>query len=232
MASRRIVLRRPISQLDFPGVPDPDITGHGMPGQGSPPAIPIPPAGDTAPGVDVDTGAPPDGIGAGWWRFARRLLASTSIKAVQLPPTYLAQIPGSVPFQKGGFATVTGAGTTTVPNSTLKLPSKSEGTIASVSIFLAGAGGGSLTALNFATFAILVDGSPVPGWASRFTFPRVAVSIQETFDATILVPAGRVISATVNDTDGGTYVVGLFYTGWFQSEAAAKRYRQGQGVSQ
>lgn len=230
MSIRRVVLKRTRSYLDFPGIPDPSIVGPGVPGLGSPPAVPIAPPDDTAPGVDVDSGAPPNGMGAGWWRWARQLLASTSIKSVQLPPTYLAQIPGSLAFQQGGFATVTAVGTTTIPGSTLKLPSKSDGTINSVAIFLAGAGGGSLTANNFATFAILIDGVAVPGWGNRFTFPRVAVSVQENFDATILVPAGRTISATVTDTDGGTYVVGLFYTGWFQSMSAAKRYRMGQGI--
>jgi hypothetical protein len=170
-------------------------------------------------------------MGAGWWNFARRLLATTAIKAQSLPPWYQVPMPGSIFFQQGGTISVTGTVTVVVPGSVLKLPSKRAASIASVSIFLAGPGGGSLAATNFATFSILVDGSPVPGWGKRFTFPRVAVSVQEPFDGPLIVAPGRTISAIATDTDGGSYIVGLFYTGWHTSEAAIKRYNDGLGSS-
>jgi hypothetical protein len=211
---------------------DADMAGY----DNSLPDVPSMPAGVGAPmgsGTLPLGGAqssPPNGSARGWWGWAKALLQSTALKSLQLPVPEQFLIPGGQEFFALEFANTSAAGVVEFPDLVVTLPKSQEGWISSVTFFMGGASGGQLSQTNYATFTLLVNGTPVPGWGAFSTFPRVAFSVQTSSDAQIRVPSGRTISGYANNTDGGTYVVGLGFSGWRWPLAAAQRWRSGQST--
>jgi hypothetical protein len=200
------------------------------------PAIPMQsegvgaPVGDGSLALGGAAAGPPGDRQRGWWTWAQALIRQTAIRSLQLPVPEQFLIPGGQEFFALQFANTSAAGQVTFPGLTYELPKSQEGWISSVTFFMGGAGGAQLAQTNYATFTLLIDGSPVPGWGAFSTFPRVAFSVQSSPDAQIRVPKGRTISGYAVNTDGGTYVVGLGFSGWRWPVSAAQRWRSGQGA--
>lgn len=69
------------------------------------------------------------------------------------------------------------------------------------------------------TFGLFVDGGPAPGFGAVKMFARAASSVSNTFDCLIQLGPGAKIQGFFLNTDGGTYNVGIGYTGWVHTEA-------------
>jgi hypothetical protein len=90
------------------------------------------------------------------------------------------------------------------------LPATNWGVVSFVTIFV------DAPALNInVTWALLVNGAPVPGWDQLGTFPRVAANLSIVYPGTVHLPLGaRVTVRVTNNAATGPWTVGAETSGW------------------
>jgi hypothetical protein len=73
-------------------------------------------------------------------------------------------------------------------------------------------------------FTLMVAGGPAPGFGQIKMFPRTAASVANTFECVIFLPTEAKIDAYFTQVDGGTYKVGVAYSGWQYPESSGRRW--------
>lgn len=190
-----------------------------------PPPVQIPPVGAPPPGATTST----------------QNISNPTTPVLSIPLPVDEPIPGATEFQQFCLLSVSGVGVTefeltaglTVGGAAigstnlLGTPLNYNGVIKTVNIFAGAAGG-----ITFATtlyYALYLNGAPIPGWSSRSFFGRNASSVEQAFDATIRIPDSSIITATIDDADGGDYNVGIFFTGWIWPTVLGAQWIAGSG---
>lgn len=186
----------------------------------------------TAPGVPplMDTTVP-EGADPATWNMMLTLLRRAVIKAQQIYLPNVQPIPGvSVSFQAYGLTTTSAAGEIAIPGAELVIPNGDECIVQNFNIFI-----GSTTALTFNTqqlFSIEYNESKLPSATNLTTFGRPVQTIEYPFENLgIYIPRPGTLQAVVNNVDGGSYVVGAFFTGWYHPQIAAIRWKKGLSLS-
>jgi hypothetical protein len=105
--------------------------------------------------------------------------------------------------------------------SAITLPGGNIGIIRSFSISITN----MLTTTNV-TFTLLVNGGPVGGYGGISITPRVSPYVNIPFDCFIRLPNAAKVTASFNNIDGGNYVVGVTFGGWFWPLTSGIRWMQ------
>jgi hypothetical protein len=181
-----------------------------------PPVVAVPLPGGAPPLSPGSDGGPPANVGTN---------ASTPVLSIYLPEVF--PIPAAFEFQQFGQLNTAVAGVSFFPTAALQLPPHYQGIIRTVNIFVGGAGGTTFTTDQLWT--IYINGAPVPGWVNRTLFGRTASSLEQAFDAFIRIPDGSVVTASNNNVDGGSYTVGIWFTGWYWPVVGGQQWVAGLG---
>lgn len=191
-----------------------------MPGSGfsSRPGFPN---GNATPGSGTVTGngsapfpvAPPQGsAGAGAGPLVRFM------------PSYF-PVPSAQEFNEfGSKATAAVESMVELTAAKLVLQSGMRARIASVVFYVM-----NLLATSNITFTLQINGVSVPGYNVVPIFPGAASRVSSGGDSFINVPDGSTVQAFYSNGDGGTYTVGVQYTGWLWTAAAGDRWVE-QGI--
>lgn len=149
------------------------------------------------------------------------------VGALQIFPPWLYPIDSAVDFQPRADGVALAAGATETPADTvLQLPAGYAGVIRFVSIFV----DSPTTALDV-SWALRINGGPVPGWNNLRSFPRSANNISITFEGVVQVPQNATIDITIVEHGGAlAWTVGASYGGW-QWPTAAELELYGRRVS-
>ena len=191
-----------------------------------PPPVVIPPVGAPPPG-SVTT---------------EQSIANPTTPVLSIPLPVDQPIPGATEFQQFCLLSVSGTATTSFTltsgitvggaaigsTNLLGTPINYNGVIKALNIF-AGAPGAGLGFTTQLYYTLLLNGAPIPGYANRSFFGRNASSVEQPFDCTIRIPDSSVITATIQDVDGGAYDVGLFFTGWIWPTTLGVQWISGAG---
>lgn len=137
----------------------------------------------------------------------------------ELPP------PGAINFlsENAGGSSI-GPGPTTLRIASLVTPGHMVGVIREVQFEI-----NNILATTVIRFELQFNGVTVPGF-SRTMFPKAAATDVFAFDprtTMVEIPGNEPeVSVLVRLTDGGTYLVGVMFRGWFYDERIRHAYRQ------
>lgn len=143
-------------------------------------------------------------------------------QVVSIPPPEVNPIPTARDFfqqlKSATLAAGVGATVTTVPE--LRLKPGEVGVIKIVEIFV-----DAPTTLIDVTWALFVNGGPVPGFDNLSTFPRAATNLSIGFTGTIRLPPSAIVTMVItNNSVAGPWTVGAAYAGWRWNEQEGERY--------
>lgn len=163
---------------------------------------------------------PPSSLGPG----GRPMVSSLSM---QIPLPEVFPIPSAHEFNPLGSVNsaavsanpieiVGGQGTTL-----LNVPDGNIGIIRGVNLYITD----MLTTTNV-VWSVTVEGASPQGFDRISIFPRVAPFVSNSFDAAIRFTGPARIVMTFQNLDGGTYVIGGSYSGWYWPTAADAQWRR------
>lgn len=109
----------------------------------------------------------------------------------------------------------------TITGTTFTVPSSTFGVIRSVTLYITN----MLTTTNV-TYSLVINNSPVQGYNQLSIFPRAAPFVSNAFDCMLRFSGPADIKMVFDNRDGGTYVVGGAYSGWFWPQSSDTRWRQ------
>lgn len=75
-------------------------------------------------------------------------------------------------------------------------------------------------------FTLLYNGNPVQGYNGLTMFPGASPRIANTFDAPIRLTGAGALTVTIQNVDGGTYLVGASISGWQWPISSDRRWKQ------
>jgi hypothetical protein len=130
-------------------------------------------------------------------------------------------IPGAEFFYENSSSiALAAAAGTVVDGPSLQLKPGQVAVVRSVVIFI-----DAPTLLTNVTFALLINGSPVPGMDRLREFPRAANNVSKEFDRAIRIPNGSLISMTATNVDAaGPWTVGMEFGGWLWAQVDGEMY--------
>lgn len=141
-------------------------------------------------------------------------------KMLNIPLPWLEPIPDAQFFNiMGSFDSVGAQTGTFITNAAFTLGKGNVGVLRSFTVYV-----NDMLQTTDVQFTLLIDGGPAPGFGTIKMFPRVAASVANTFECMIIVPADAKIDAYFTQVDGGTYKVGVAYSGWQYPESSGKRW--------
>lgn len=139
---------------------------------------------------------------------------------IQLPPPELVQYPQAVSIYGSGQATGLANGTST-ELFRIEVPGGMVGVIRSFAL-----NGVNLVVALDASFSILINGGPVPGW-TRSMPPQTSVAAGIAWnpdECLIRIPDGAIVSVNANVTAGGPADLGAAIAGWIYPVSVQNRY--------
>lgn len=146
-------------------------------------------------------------------------------QALQLPLPENVPIPGAQLFNPLGKATSTVAETNKpivgpgVGGALLVIPANSIARIDGVVLYVQGLQTTSDLAIS------LFDGqAPIPGLAPLGIFPGLVALFSLAIECKYITSPGATITATYNNNDGGSYLIGVAVSGWQYTLASAQRW--------
>lgn len=144
-------------------------------------------------------------------------------------PVYLPEIfpiPDAVEFNPSGSATSVGAETgtaitmlPTISNALVKLPDQNIGILRGFAVYITN----MLTTTNV-SWTLMINGSPAGGYGAIKLFPRASAFVGNSFDCFIRIPDGAKVGVEFTNTDGGSYIIGASFSGWYWPIASGKRW--------
>lgn len=151
-------------------------------------------------------------------------------KSLQLPLPENDPIPQSTEFEFSGTVSTAAPGISAIPlddgtGNPFQLAPGELARIASVFLIVAG----SITVATEQLFTLLINRSAVRGWANRVVIPTPSNGYTQPFYAKVLVPNSALVTVTVNNADGGSYIDGIMMTGWRWPEASGRAWNRGRG---
>jgi hypothetical protein len=139
---------------------------------------------------------------------------------LQLPLPEVFPIPGSQEFNPLGYTTTAVVQSNIIiPNASVQLPPYNIGIIRSVGLYLS-----NMSAATDVLWSLLFNGAPVVGYTNLTMFPRVLASAVSNFDTYIRIPQNTLVTAEFSNLDGGSYTVGLSFSGWYYPLPNATRW--------
>lgn len=140
-------------------------------------------------------------------------------RTLMIFPPEIYPIPDATEFNPLGSRSTIVAETQLIPGAAVTLPKNFIGIIRGYSIYI----DNMLTTTNV-IYTLLIDGNPAPGYGSLTMFPRAAPSVSNGFDAFVRIPDGATVTVKFQNMDGGSYIVGASFSGWFWPKAAGDRW--------
>lgn len=139
--------------------------------------------------------------------------------SVPLPEVF--PIPDATEFNIEGQVSSPGAGTLVITGAAFTIPSNTLAIVRSVTIYVQ-----NMLATTNVTFTLFVNTSPVPGYQGLTIFPGASPRISNTFDSFIRIIGPANISAQATNIDGGAYLLGLAFSGWYWPITSDGRWKQ------
>jgi len=131
-------------------------------------------------------------------------------------------IPGATLFNISGQQTTTLAqNNVLIPGAALELPTNALARIDNLTLFVQ-----ALQPTSQLTFDLLFNSRPVPGFTQLSIFPGLAALFVDPYDIFLDVPKNTLIQVRFTNTDGGSYLMGASFSGWFWAEAAGRAWIQ------
>lgn len=130
-----------------------------------------------------------------------------------------APIPGALEFQRNGFASLVGAGSTVTLLSFL-VPSSSYGIVRAL-----GGGVDNMTTATDVTFSLRRNGAGVPAWGTWRLFPGAAARATGNVDTWVPLYPGDLLELVILNADGALYTVGGSFSGWTWGVSADEAWR-------
>jgi hypothetical protein len=141
-------------------------------------------------------------------------------KVLNIPLPWLEPIPDAQFFNVMGQFDSVGAQTGTfITDAAFTLGKGSVGVLRSFTVYV-----NDMLQTTDVRFTLMIDGGPAPGFGRIKMFPRVAASVANTFECMIILPAEAKVDAYFTQVDGGTYKVGVAYSGWEYPESSGMRW--------
>lgn len=145
---------------------------------------------------------------------------SSLTQQIFLPEVY--PIPDAKEFNPlGSQATAVVQQNVTIPGTVFNVPANTFGVIRSVTLYITN----MLTTTNV-DYSLIINNSPAQGYAQLQIFPRVAPFVSNGFDCMVRFQGPAEIHVAFDNNDGGNYVVGAAFSGWFWPQASDARWRQ------
>lgn len=142
-------------------------------------------------------------------------------RSLQIPLPEVLPIPDAHEFNPvGSLATAAISGPTDIPGTILAIPQGNIGVIRGVTLYISN----MLTTTNV-VWSLFVNGLIPAGYSNLSIFPRSAPFVSNGFDSMIRFDAEANIKIVFSNLDGGTYVVGASYSGWFWPKASDDRWK-------
>lgn len=108
-----------------------------------------------------------------------------------------------------------------IADTVLDVPGATYGIIRGVSLYIT-----DMLTTTDVTWSLIIDSGSPQGFQQLTIFPRAAPFVSNGFDAAIRFSGPARIVMTFTNNDGGTYVVGASYSGWYWPTASDARWRQ------
>jgi hypothetical protein len=108
-----------------------------------------------------------------------------------------------------------------IPGTVFDVPANTFGVIRSVTFYITN----MLTTTNV-TYSLLIQFAAAQGYSQVAIFPRVAPFVSNSFDCMVRFLGPARVQINFDNNDGGTYVVGGSFSGWFWPQASDARWRQ------
>lgn len=140
---------------------------------------------------------------------------------VSLPLPEIVPIPDAHEFNiEGHVATAAVINNANITGATFTVPDNNLAVIRGVTFYVTN----MLTTTNILFSLLINDGAP-SGYGGVTIFPRVAPFVGNGFESMIRFQGAAVIRCVFSNVDGGTYVVGASFSGWFWPEASDSRWK-------
>lgn len=169
-------------------------------------------------------GAPPGarvvpGGGGGGSSIPAPPLASQGGPVIRYPPDVF-PIPSAQEINtEGQAATVVAEANIELVGARIQLPQGSLGRLASIVLYVANLGAGSIL-----SFTITINGGAVQGYTNVPIFPGATARLGVGYQPYIRIPSGALVQAFYTNADGGAYTVGVALSGWQWSQQDGDRW--------
>lgn len=108
-----------------------------------------------------------------------------------------------------------------IPGTLTEIPSDSMGVIRGFTLYISD----MLTTTNV-TWSLMINGASPQGYNQVTMFPRGAPFVSNAIGELVRFNGPARISVVFNNIDGGTYVVGASYSGWYWPTASDARWKR------
>lgn len=138
-----------------------------------------------------------------------------------LPEVY--PLPDATAFNPlGSKATAAIENNVAIPGASIVVPQGSRAIIVGVALYIT-----NMLTTTSVSWSVRVNQVPQPGYANIGIFPRADAIATNTFDIPIRVMGPATVDVVYTNADGGSYVVGASFSGWFWATTSDQRYKSG-----
>lgn len=170
--------------------------------------------------------APPWGLGQGGGpvvvppSFVGSPVASAQL---QIPLPEVLPIPDAHEFNPLGqiASAVVNAVPIAITGTQFTVPANTLAVIRGVTLYITN----MLTTTNV-LWSLIIDQASPQGYNQITIFPRAAPFVSNGFDSMIRFQGPCTVQVVFQNLDGGTYVIGASYSGWFWPESSDARWRR------
>lgn len=147
-------------------------------------------------------------------------------RTLQLPLPDVYPVPSATEFNvTGSVASAAVLGNVAIPGALVTVPANTLVRISAVLIDI-----DDMLETTNVTWTLFVDQNPKGGFSNLSIFPRAAPFVGRTLDAFLRFEGPCNIQLTFSNLDGGTYLIGGGFSGWYWSTAADALWKQGATV--
>lgn len=134
-----------------------------------------------------------------------------------IPLPEVLPIPAAHEFNIEGHVATAGvsAGPINIVNAAFRVPPNNLAVIRGVTFYIT-----DMTTATNMVFSLLINGGAPAGYGGVTIFPRNAPFVANGFESMIRFNGDANIQGVFTNNDGGTYIVGVSFSGWYWPEAS------------
>jgi len=142
-------------------------------------------------------------------------------RSLEIPLPEVFPIPDAKEFNiEGSIASVGASNNTLITGTSFVIPTGNLARISGLALYIT-----NMLVTTNVVWSLVSNGQALPGYQNVAMFPRPAAFVSNAFDVFLRVRGEVTLSVIFSNLDGGTYVVGAAFSGWFWPETSDTRWK-------